>query len=95
MKDREKLIKSLADSMGIADTHSTKYSEAHYDASTGTFYCEGISLPHSSMERILNYYKQQMNIYKDRAARDRNSLEFYMRYAVAYNAILMLNKNLS
>lgn len=92
--NRERLIHSLADSMGIADTHDTRYSEAHYDSSTGTFYCEGISLPHSSMERILSWYKTQMNVYRDRAARDRNAMEFYMRYAVAYNAIVLMNNRL-
>ena len=92
--NREELIHSLADSMGIADTHGTRYSEAHFDASTGTFYCEGISLPHSSMDRILKWYQAQMEIYKDRAQRDRNAMEFFMRYAVAYNAISMLNKQM-
>lgn len=94
VRNREALIQSLADSMGIADTHDTRYSGAHYDESTGTFYCEGMSLPHSSLDRILTWYKSQMNVYRERAQRDRNAMEFYMRYAVAYNAILMLNKGL-
>lgn len=92
--DREKLIQSLADSMGIADIYGTRYSEAHFDASTGTFYCEGMSLPHSSMDRILKWYKSQMEVYKERAQRDRNAMEFFMRYAVAYNAISMLNNQI-
>ncbi len=91
---REQLIHQLADSMGIADTHDTRYSEAHYDPSTGTFYCEGISLPHSSMDRIMSWYRTQMEIYRERSSRDRTALEFFMRYAVAYNAILMMNERL-
>ena len=93
--DREKLIKSLADSMGLVDEYNTRYTEAHYDPSTGTYYCEGISLPHSSMERILSWYRSQMEIYRERSQRDKTSLEMFMRYAVAYNAILMLQNNIN
>ena len=78
----------------MSDLYNTKYSDAYYDPATGTFYCEGIPMRHSSLDKIMRWYKAQMDVYKDRAARDHSAMEFYMRYAVAYNAILLLDKGL-
>lgn len=87
------LINQLAKSTGIVDTHNSKYQGAHYDESTGTFYCEGLVIPHNSIENALKFFKRQMNTYKDAAARDKTLLEMYMNYAVATNAIMMLSDN--
>ena len=93
-EDRENLIRSLAREVGLEDITASKYNGAHYDESTGTFYCEGIALPHSSIDRIKSWYKTQMERTKDLAARDNSVMEQYMRYALAYNAISLLKDNM-
>ena len=92
---KEDIIHALAQSAGIADTYNTKYGGSRYDAATGTLYCAGIALPHSSLQTIISWYKQQMEQYKVLASKDKTLTEQYMRYAVAYNAICMLKDNLS
>ena len=87
------LIKQLAQSTGMVDAYDSKYQGAHYDESTGTFYCEGLVIPHNSIENALKFFKRQMNTYKDAAAHDKTLLEMYMNYAVATNAIIMLSDN--
>lgn len=92
--NREKLIKELAQSVGLVDDTGSRYGKSRYDDATGTLYCEGIALPHSSLEKIKEWYKNQMYRYRDLASRDKEMMEQYMRYAVAYNAICMLEDNM-
>ena len=91
--DKAELIKSLAEKMDLVDKYDTTITGSKYDASTGTLYCEGLTFPHSSLESIKNWYKTQMNVYKTEAARDSSKMEYFMRFAVAYNAIQMLEDN--
>ena len=93
-EQREKLIKELAEQAGLTDTTGSRYGHSRYDASTGTLYCEGIALPHSSLEKVRDYYKDQMYRYRDLANRDKTIMEVYIRNAVAYNAICMLEDNM-
>ena len=88
------LIHKLADSVGLADAFATKYGGSRYDPATGTLYCEGLALPHSSIENIKGWYKHQMEQYRSMSAKDGNLRESFMRYALAYNAILLLEENL-
>ena len=93
--ERANLVQSLAESLGATDLYDTRLSgKSRYNADTGTFYCEGITLPHSSIESIKAWHRQQMLNYKATAASDPIKMEFYMRYAVAYNAICMMEDNL-
>lgn len=94
MLNREELIKSLANKMDLEDQHNTKYGYARYNAATGTLYCEGITFPHSSLEKIQEYYKEKMIKYRSEMINNKQYTEDYMRAAVAYNAILLLKDNL-
>lgn len=94
LNDKEKLIKELATHMGVVDNFSTRYGPSRYDASTGTLYCEGVVVPHSSLVKIKDWYKHQMDVTRDIATRDKSQMETYMRYAVAYNAISLLKDNI-
>ncbi len=94
-KKKTDLINSLAEHMGLQDVHNTKYSMSRYDASTGTLYCEGMTLPHSSLERVKTWYKMQMLTFRDMFSRDESLKEMYINYAVAYNALCMLEDNLN
>ncbi|MCR4907412.1 MAG: hypothetical protein K5985_01170 [Lachnospiraceae bacterium] len=92
--EKENLIRSLATSMGMPDVKTTKYSGSRYDPATGTLYCEHFALPHSSLERIKDWYRHQMEQYRNLSARDSEMMEQYMRYAVAYNAICLLKDDI-
>lgn len=89
------IIQSLAEHMGVVDNFNTKYEKPKYDKVTGTFWCEGIKLPHSSIKEIKDWYKEQMYIYKDQINIDPVKREYYLRYAVAYNAICLLEDNVN
>jgi len=94
MPNKAELIKSLAESVGFTENIDLGNSTSRYDPNTGTLYCEGIQLPHSSIERIKNWYYQQMVTYRNQMHSDTLKREYYMRYALAYNAICMLKDNL-
>ena len=96
MKYHEKrdLINSLAQSLGVHNIPTTEPGVARYDSTTGTLYCEGITLPHSSLEDIKAWYKQQMEIYRRTCNESSGHMEMYMRYAVAYNSIVLLEDNI-
>ncbi|MCR5487203.1 MAG: hypothetical protein K6F35_06690 [Lachnospiraceae bacterium] len=89
-KDREELIRKLADQAGMTDQYNTKYAGSRYDSNTGTFYCEGIVVTHNSVVEAQNYYKHQMEHYKAVAAKDKSMTNQYIFAAVAYNAITMM-----
>lgn len=88
------LIQSLAESVGLTENFDTKTGQSHYDPDTGTFYCEGMPLPHSSMKEIKDWYRQQMVLYKEKSTESRQKMDYFMRYAVAYNAICMMENQL-
>ena len=88
--DRTELIAGLAEAMGITENIDPKFTGSRYDEVTGTYYCDGIPLPHGSMENIKNWYKTQMELYRDKAAEGGTKRDYFMRYAVAYNAICLL-----
>lgn len=92
-KKKVDIIQSLAEHMGVLDA-GVHYEKPKYDASTGTFWCEGIVLPHSSMKEIKEWFKEQMYAYRENANVDPVKKEYYMRFAVAYNAILLLEDNI-
>ncbi len=87
--DRE-LITKLADQFGMANVSNTKYSESKYDASTGTLYCEGISIPKATVTRALEFFERQKDYYRIQAQRDSSCMDQYLINTVAHNAILML-----
>ena len=89
------LIKSLAESVGMTDMFDTKTDGPRYDASTGTLYCDGIVLPHSSIEREKEWYRRQMETYRAQAEHDALKKEYFLHYAIAYNAICMLEDNIN
>ena len=91
-RTRSNLIKQLAKESGMLDPYDSKYGKSYYDKSTGTFYCEGIVIPKNRVEHALNYFQKQMYIYRDMANRDNTMLETYCNYAVAFNAISLLNE---
>ncbi len=93
--EKSDIINSLAARMGVLDPHDTKSGVARYDSSTGTLYCEGITLPHSNLEKIRTWFKMQMLTYRDMMTRDPGVNEMFMRFAVAYNAILLLEDNMN
>ena len=93
-KDKENIINSLAAHMGVVN-RNTKANESRYDATTGTLYCNGMTLPHSSLENIQAWFKEQMLTYQEMSMRNSEVKEMYMRFAVAYNAILLLKDNVN
>ncbi len=94
MPNKAELIKSLAESVGITEKFDLGNERSRYDANTGTLYCNGLTLPHSSIEDIKTWYKMQMEAYRKQADKDKLKMEYYMRYALAYNAICMLKDNM-
>ena len=91
--DRKDLITGLAEAMGVTEGIDTRFSGSKYDDVTGTYYCDGIPLPHSSIENIKSWYKGQMEMYRLQAHEGGVKREYFMRYAVAYNAICMLESS--
>ena len=88
--DRSALIAGLAESVGITENIDLNYTGTKYNRDTGTYYCDGIPLPHGSMEQVKDWYKSQMEVYRDRAKEGGTKREYFIRYAVAYNAITMM-----
>ena len=92
--DRSELVKALAEEMNVIDPFDTRLSGvARYDANTGTLYCDGITLPHSTLDDIKKWYYDQMMMYKKLSATDPNKMDLYMRFTVGYNAINMMEDN--
>ena len=94
-KEKTQLIRSLAESVGITEAFDTQNRISRYDATTGTFYCEGLKFPHSTIEDIKKWYQHQMEVYREDSVRDELKMQYYMRYAVAYNAICLLEDNMN
>lgn len=93
-QSRESIIQSLAEHMGMVDKFDTRYKKSRYDSATGTLYCEGIVLPHSSLEKIKDWHRHQMEMYRELSDIDGLKREYFLYYAVAYNAICLLEDNL-
>ena len=93
--EKSALINSLAKSVGVEPLDTKKYGTARYESSTGTLYCEGLTLPHSSIEEIKDWYQQQMIIYQRTCHESSDYMTMYMRYALAYNAICLLKDNMN
>ena len=88
------LISSLAAEMGIFTDADTKYGGSRYDATTGTLYCNGMTLPNSSLESIKSWFRSQMLNYQDLMEREPKLKDMYIKMSVAYNAILLLKENM-
>ena len=93
--DRTALIAGLAEAMGVTENIDPRHTESRYDDVTGTYYCDGIPLPHGSMENIKNWYKAQMESYRGQASEGGVKRDYFMRYAVAYNAICLLQTTMA
>ena len=93
MRDEEKLIKELANSFGIQEAYG-KSGTSHYDAATGTLYCEGLTISKSTVNKALEYFERQKNYQKSIAARSSDCMDQYLINVVAHNAIQMLIANL-
>lgn len=94
INNRSDLVKALAEEMNIFDPFDTRHSGVtRYDSNTGTLYCDGITLPHSTLQDIKKWYYEQMLFYKKLAEKDSTKMDLYMRFAVAYNAINMMEDN--
>lgn len=95
MQNREQLIRDLASSYGMADTHKSKYNGSRFDMATGTFYCDGVMIPRHTMDKALNHFKEQMEYLKGRSSQSNELMEMYLFNTIAYNAINMLRDNLT
>lgn len=80
---------SLTGMIACGKVHNMIKSNSSY-----AYHCDGIPLPHASMESIKKWYKTQMELYRDKAAEGGTKREYFMRYAVAYNAICLLQTNM-
>ncbi len=90
MADRNsELIRQLADSFGMSHSYA-KNEDSHYDAATGTLYCEGLTIPKHTIEQALEFYKKQQSYYQTLADRDSNAMTQYLYNSVAVNAIILL-----
>ncbi len=94
MADKDQLIRDLASSFGMNDVHATKYGDSKYDASTGTLYCDGITIPRSTIDQAKQYFSTQMDYFKSRANQNADSMTQYLISTVAFNAICMLKDNI-
>ncbi len=94
MRDNEMLIKSLAANFGLQDTNISKYDGSRYDPSTGTFYCEGLTITKSMVLKALDYFERQKESQKTLATHDSSLMDQYLINVVAYNAIQMLVTNI-
>lgn len=95
MRNDEQLIRQLAASCGMQDVYDTKYGESHYDAATGTMYCEGLTIPKSMMTKALEFFERQKAYHKACADHDGNSMDQYLINVIACNAIQMLMDNIA
>ena len=95
MGNKEELIKSLASSFGMQDSFSTRYSESKFDPATGTLYCEGITIPKSTMQKALEYFSKQKEYSKSLASKEPALMDQYLINVVAANAIMMLMSSVS
>ena len=91
--EREQLINKLASSFGMADTYNTKYGAPKYDASTGTLYCEGISISKTTVMNALTHFERQKDYLQKISSQDPELRNQYLMNVVAYNAISMLIDN--
>lgn len=89
----DETIRQLAASFGIADGKATKYGDSQYDPSTGTLYCEGITITKPTLEKALSYYQRQKESVRSMAERNPELKEQYLFAVVACNAILMLESS--
>ncbi len=90
---KEQTIASLAASFGMGDGRSTRFTESNYDASTGTLYCEGITIPKSAINKALEHFTRQKDYYKSIANLSDYNMDCYIVNVVACNAIMMLESN--
>ncbi len=91
--NREQTIRDLASTFGLADIHGSKYGESKYDATTGTFYCGGVAIPKSMVEKAKMHFRNQMEYLKTRQIQTPDMKEMYLINTVGYNAICLLEDN--
>lgn len=91
-KDRDSgdLIRQLASSFGMADTYNTRIEGSRYDPATGTLYCDGMAVSKTSLESALDFFARQKDYFRAMASKDSTSMEQFINYSVAYNAIVMM-----
>lgn len=58
--ERNNLIGQLAAAMGAGDFSTTKYESSRYDQGTGTLYCNGHIISHSTIEKAKAYFELMM-----------------------------------
>ena len=92
--DRSALIAGLAESVGITEGIDPNFKGSKYNPDTGTYYCDGIPLPHSSIDEIKEWFKSQMETYREQAKGGGTKRDYFMRYALAFNAITFMEKSL-
>lgn len=91
---KEELIRDLAASFGMVDVHGSKFAGSKYDAVTGTFYCNGITIPATTVDKAKQHYKAQMDYYSTKADQSSEMMELFLINTVAYNAICLLEDNI-
>lgn len=92
---RQDLIRDLASSFGMQDKYDSRTNGTHFDAGTGTLYCNGVTIPKSTVEKAKAYYKNQMDYYRARSEQSREALDMYLMNTVAYNSICLLEDNVN
>lgn len=93
MSNKDQLIRDLASSFGMNDIYASKVNGSKYDASTGTFYCGGITIPKSTVEKAKHHFEAQMDYYRGRSGQSSDTMDMFLMYTVAFNAICMLEDN--
>ncbi len=93
MDSREALIRDLATSFGLSDGRASKYGGSRYDSATGTFYCDGITIPKHTVDKALEYYSRQMEYFRGRADQNTDAMDMFLISTVAFNAINLLKDN--
>ena len=94
MQNKDQLIRDLATSFGMSDIHGSKFNGSKYDAATGTFYCGGITIPRTTVEKARTYFEKQMEYYRGRANQSTDTMDMFLFHTVAFNAINLLEDNI-
>ena len=91
--NKEEIVKQLAASFGM---HVDKRNEkTHYDAATGTLYCEGNAIAKHTIDKALAHYTSQKNSLKNLYVKNSELQDQYLFSVVACNAIMLLQENVT
>ena len=89
--NKVELIKQLAASYGLQTNLDPK--KIHYDAATGTLYCEGNTIPKHTLDKAFDYFENQKNNTKSLAERNPDLRDIYLFNVIACNAIKLLHES--